>query len=66
MNATTRTVIKSVAVSKSWKFRSIGFPMIQPTTTQNGICIRKTTHIQLSLQIRNVLWEILAKIKITF
>lgn len=39
MNATTSTVMKSVAVSKSLKFKSIGCPMNQPTTTQNGICI---------------------------
>lgn len=37
INATTSTVIKSVAVSKSWKFKSISFPMHHPTTTQKGI-----------------------------
>lgn len=35
--ATTKTVTKRVAVSKSWKFKSIGRPMIHPITTQNGI-----------------------------
>ena len=35
--ATTMTVMKRVAVSKSWKFRSMGFPIIHPTTTQKGI-----------------------------
>jgi len=39
INATTNTVMKRVAVSNNWKFKSIGFPMIQPTTTQKGICI---------------------------
>lgn len=38
MKETTKTVIKSVAVSKSWKFKSIDCPIIQPTTTQKGIC----------------------------
>ena len=38
MKATTMTVMKRVAVSKSWKFKSIGRPMIHPTTTQKGIC----------------------------
>uniref|UniRef100_A0A0V0GPQ6 Putative ovule protein n=1 Tax=Solanum chacoense TaxID=4108 RepID=A0A0V0GPQ6_SOLCH len=37
MKATTRTVIKSVAVSNIWKSKFIGEPIIHPTTTQNGI-----------------------------
>ena len=39
--ATTKTVIKSVAVSKSWKFKSMGRPIIHPITTQKGICSNK-------------------------
>lgn len=38
MNATTSTVMNRVAVSKSWKLRSICVPIGHPMITQNGIC----------------------------
>ena len=43
INATTNTVMKSVAVSNSWKFKSNGRPIIHAITTQNGICIHEKT-----------------------
>ena len=35
---TTKTDTTSVVVSKSWKFKSIACPIIQPRTTEKGIC----------------------------
>lgn len=52
MKATTRTVIKSVAVSNIWKSKFIGEPIIHPTTTQNGICSKRTVEIGYKLLSR--------------
>ena len=52
--ATTITVIKSVAVSKSLKFKSIGWPIIHPVTTQKGICIDFQNEMTWEIQMLRI------------
>lgn len=67
MKATTSTVIKRVAVSNNWKFKSISSPIIQPITTQNGICISLKMDVSCNclnvrkLKLQRTGWNLLSK-----